>query len=254
MLALERVVGLLLVVEADVAQGAQRRGMADLALLLREQLALVRALVAELAAAVELRQLECALGVALRARDIDVRALDRHRGLRLVIVIELELGLRWLPRARGVAVAALLVNLADRAVLGVLRVAAAARLVRVEIGPQPLRLVARGVAGLALGGGVLALECEGRELVIERLRAVDRGPAHEVEVAAAVLLVAQLARTALDLDRDVEAFAAIDLGLEIRVIMTAEALVGGDRVVGLVTGGALILGVETRVALGQLAG
>src|SRR5439155_1694631 len=147
-----------------------------------------RALVALPTVAVELRELERRPGVALRARDVGVGAGQRHRGLQLVVVIELERRLLRLPLRLAVAALALHDRRANLAVRLVLAVAAAARALGVEIGAQPL-LVGRLVAPRAVADRVLALERPAGERVVERLRPADRGPPHEIEATAAVLLV-----------------------------------------------------------------
>src|SRR5450755_3903311 len=151
MLREQRVASLLLVIEADVAQRPQRRRMTHLALLRAEQLTGVRTLVALLATAVERRQLERRLRVALRARDVGMRPFEWHRSHRLVVVIEVERCLLWFPRARRVAATALLVAGTQLTVLVVLRVARAAGLLGIDVDAQPLRLVGRGVALRAVG-------------------------------------------------------------------------------------------------------
>ena len=191
--------------------------------------------------------------MALRARDVRVRPLEWHRRHRLVVVIEVERRLLRLPQARRVATIALLVAGTQLTVLVVLRVARPAGLLGIDVDAQALGFVGRGVALRAVGLRVFSIERKPRELVIEALRTVDRGPSHEVEVATAVLLMTQLARTSLDLRRDVEAFVVIDLLLEIGVLVTTEALVRADRLVGLVARRAVVLRVERRVTLGELA-
>src|ERR1044071_1499380 len=252
-LADQRVAGLLPVIELDLDQRAQRRRVAALALLRREQLSVVRALVALRAVTAIAGELERCLRVALGARHVGVGADQRHRCLGAVAVVELEALLRRLPLRLAVAALAAQVDRADLAVRLVLAVTAGARAVGVEIGPQAL-LVDGAVTARAVGDRVLAAQLPAGELVIERLGPTDRAPPHEVEAAAAVLLVADLARPVLDLGRRVKALAGIDPLLEILVVVAREALGGRHRLVALVAGRALILAVDRGVAGGELAG
>src|SRR5262245_24080425 len=179
----QRIAGLLLVIEPHLGERAQRRRVAALALLRAEQLAVVRALVTLRAVAVEPGQLEHRFRVALGARDVGVRADERHRGEVLVVVIEVEARARRLPLGLAVAAIAAQVGRADRTVRLILGVAAAAVALGVEVGAQPL-LVGRLVAVRAARDRVLALELPAGELVVERLAAADRAPPHQIEAPA----------------------------------------------------------------------
>jgi hypothetical protein len=167
-------------------------------------------------------------------------------------MIELEARLLRLPLRLGVAALAAQVDRADLAVRLVLVVAARARALGVEVRAQAL-LVDRLVATGAVGDGVLAAQLPAGELVIERLRPADRAPAHEIEAAAAMLLVAHLARPVLHPRRGVKAFAGVDPLLEVLVIVAREALGGRHGIVGLVAARALILAIDRGVARGELA-
>jgi hypothetical protein len=143
-------------------------------------------------------------------------------------VVELEDLLLRLPHALAVAALARQHLLALELVRLILLVAAlrAAQPIRAHVHPEALGLVARGVALRAVGARVLAVERPAGELVIEGLlAALDRGPAHEIEAAVLVLLVADLALLALDQRRRVEALAGRDPRAQVLVIVTAEALV-----------------------------
>src|SRR5213078_3690831 len=187
------------------------------------------------------------------ARDVGVAADERHRGLVPVVVIELEPRLLRLPLRLAVAALAAQVDRADLAVRLILGVAARTRAIGVEVRAQAL-LVERLVTGGAVGDRVLAPELPARELVIERPGPTDRGPAHQIEAAAAVLLVAYLARPVHDPGRRVEALVGVDPPLEVLVVVAGQAPGGRHRVVGLVAARALILAIDRGVARGELAG
>jgi hypothetical protein len=249
---LQRVAGVLAVIEPDLVERAERRRVAQLALLGREQLPVVRALVAQATRAVVLGQAKGRLRVALGAGHVLVGPLERHRRLRLVVVVEVERRPLRLPRRLAVATLAPLMRLADVAVRLLLLVAGAAGWLGPEERAQPL-LVDRLVAVGAVGRRVFPPQRPAGQIVVERLHAAERAPAHEVELATAVVLVAQLAGDALDLDRDVQALALGDAPAQVLVVVTAQALGAGDRVVGLVARAALIRRVERGVAARQLA-
>ena len=251
MIALQRVAGVLLVIELDHRQRRRRRRVAQVALLGVEQLPAVRAVVTRHAVALPRRQLPLGLRVTLAARDVGVVALERHGRVARRVVIELLVAL--LRRPRGVEVAAIAAQQRrpQRAV-GLVLVAAAAGVVGAEVRAQALAVGAL-VAVVARHRGVLARELPAGQPVIERLGAADRAPAHQIEAAAAVLLVAQLAVAAGGLGRGVEALAGVDARLQVAVIVTAQALRGADRAIGLVAGVAAVGVVERRVALRQRA-
>jgi hypothetical protein len=72
---------------------------------------------------------------------------------------------------------------------------------------------------------VLALQLPAGQVVIEALlAALDRRPAHQIEAAALVLLVADLALLPGDEGRRVEALVRGDLRAEVLVVVAAEAL------------------------------
>ncbi len=251
---LQRVAGVLAVIEPDLVERAERRRVAQLALLGAEN----SCPSCGLSWHWRTRRrrtwagLNRRLRVALGARDVAVGPLERHRGLRLVVVVEVERRPLRLPRRLAVATLAPLMRLADVAVRLLLLVAGAAGRLGPEERAQPL-LVDRLVAVGAVGRRVFPPQRPAGQIVVERLHAAERAPAHEVELATAVVLVAQLAGDALDLDRDVQALALGDAPAQVLVVVTAQALGAGDRVVGLVARAALIRRVERGVAARQLA-
>src|SRR6185436_12468330 len=150
-----------------------------------------------------------------------------------IVVIEVERPLRRLPYRLGVAALAARARRAHLAVRLILGVAAVAGAGGAEVRPQPLPVRGR-VAARAVGARVLALQRPARQRVIELRRGADRHPAHRIEAAAAVLLVAQPARPALHLLRRVEADPGVDPLLEVLVVVTAQALARRDLPVALV--------------------
>src|SRR5690349_9243876 len=111
--------------------------------------------------------------MALAARDVGVGADQRYRGLGGLVVVELERRLLGFPLRLAVAALAAQVDRADCTVRLLLGVAARARALGMEVGPQAL-LVDRLVAAGAVGHRMLAGELPAGELVIEHLGPADR--------------------------------------------------------------------------------
>jgi hypothetical protein len=189
--------------------------------------------------------------MALRARDLGVRALERVGRLRLVVVVEVEDLLGRLPVDLGVAAVALEHLLPLEVVRLIVLVARAAHARLAEEQAQALLVLAR-VAVLALGRGVLAVQLELGPLVVVRAECVlsaERGPAHEVEAAALVVEVAVPALLAGDLHRRMQALARDDLRLLIGVIVAAQALVVGQLFTVGMALRAVVLPFQLRVRL-----
>src|SRR5207245_9327832 len=104
------------------------------------------------------------------------------------------------------------------------QVAGAAQLVGAHVRLEALR-VALLVAVGAVGRRVLAVELPAGLIVIERLLAADRLPAHDVVAAVLVLVVAGLARLVADLGAGMEPLAGANAIAEVIVIVAAQALV-----------------------------
>lgn len=172
--------------------------------------------------------------------------LEGHLRVGLAVVVEFQVPQRRLPGSLRVTALAAHEGLAYRPMRLIFLVAVAATLALADEDSQALP-VGPCMAFLAVDDLMFCLECPARLRVVEVLLAADCLPAHQVETAASMILVALLAGLTSYQPRGVKALICLDSFAQIFVIMAAETFVAVHALTAVVASVALVLPIQARV-------